>query len=618
MKLQLEAILGLVRTRLVRRARSGWWRLRQMSRRSLQEPAKDAPSGTTVDSTPQFQGFFDGYRGGAFEGWVWQPAVADKPVTVAIYANGFRLGEAEASIFRADLRAAGIGHGRFGFSLPLALDLQHSEPVQIVVRVKDGPILAGGEIVITGAEPLSKDDTVAFEAFIAAVLGPEGPRKSSPEQLEPKTNFIVYCPTDEEARSELISVAEYDYAFVLKTFTALLERFGDVHHVDDPARQVDALYAAHLSKGEVSLFLSFAPPHRTTLGLRCPVIPVIAWQYPTIPAEAWGTERRHDWRWVLGQAGRAIALSDLAARAIKAALGSRFPVMSVPTPIWDRQPQYHHLPIRSPAASARIDVDGFVFESSQVQLGPAVETPPLPAPGQLPNGVELDGVVFTSVFSPADGRKNWPDLVTAFLAAFSDRSDATLVLKMVGGGPELWWSDLFDRLGRVPPFTCRLVVINGVLDEAQHAALIAASHWVVNASTAEGLCVPLMEFMCSDRPAIAPVHTALADYLDATCALLVHSDEQYCGWPHDFRLGMPATAHQVSWSSLRDAYAEAYRLVREEPARYQTLARAAGARMAAFCRHTVGAERLSSFLGVGHLTTPPPHASELAAADALA
>ena len=348
------------------------------------------------------------------------------------------------------------------------------------------------------------------------------------------------------------------------------------------------------------------------------MIPVIAWQYPTIPSEIWDGERRHDWRWVLRQAGRAITLSDLAARAIKATMGTDFPVVSVPAPVWDRQPQLHSLPTRPVTVAAKIEVDGFVFDSRRAAFSPGVAAARPPTPGAQPDRVELEGIVFTSVFSPSDGRKNWPDLVTAFLAAFADRSDATLVLKIDGDAPEAWWRDLLDRVGRMPAFICRLVVIIGVLDSSNSVSLIAASHWAVNASTAEGLCLPLIELMCSGRPAIAPVHTAMADYLDAACALVVHSDEQYCGWPHDPRLGMPTTCHQVSWSALRDAYAEAYRLVKEEPARYLALGRAAGARMEAFCSDAVVAERLSSVLGLGQLATPPQQASKLMIADALA
>jgi glycosyltransferase involved in cell wall biosynthesis len=569
------------------------------------------------ETTTRFQGFFDGYRGGAFEGWVWQPDEPDAPVVVEVYANGFRLGETEASIYRPDLRAAGIGHGRFGFSLAFPIDLERTDAVQVSVRIKDGPTLAGGETTLGGAEPLSDEDATAFQAFIAAVLGRGAPREVDAGEPDPKTHFIVYCPTGAEAKSGILGMAEYSYAFVLKAFAPLLARFGEVHLVDDPARQVDLLYAAHLARGETSLFLSFAPPHRTTLGLRCPVIPVIAWEFPTIPSEVWDEERRHDWRWVLRQTGRAITLSDLAARAVKAAMGVDFPVVAIPAPVWDRQPEGQRLPARAPATPAVIEVDGFVFDSRKVGFSAGMSTPRLPAPGELPGRVELSGVVFTSVFSPKDGRKNWPDLVTAFLAALADRSDATLVLKMVGNDPEQWWWELFDRVSRMPEFACRLVVINGFLDDARYNQLIAASQWVVNASSAEGLCLPLIEFMCAGRPAIAPAHTAMADYLDASCGLVVHADEQYCGWPHDTRMGMTTTRHPVSWSALKAAYEEGYRLVREAPARYDALGQAAANRMEAFCSDAIVAERLSAFLGLGHLTTPPPQASELLMADML-
>lgn len=573
-----------------------------------------------MDEQPtETQGFFDGYRGGAFEGWVWRPERPDSdPVLVEVFANGFRLGEAEASIYRPDLRASGIGHGRFGFSLPFAIDLERPDPVKVSVRIKDGPALNGGETTIGGAAPLSEHDAAAFQAFVAAVLGQPGPRDPEREEPEPKTHFIVYCPTGAEANAAMLGADEYSYAFVLKDFAPVLARFGEVHVVDDPARQVDLLYENHLARGETSVFLSFAPPHRTTLGLRCPVVPIIAWEYPTIPTEVWEDEKRHDWRWVLRQTGRAITLSGLAARAIKAAMGEDFPVVAIPTPVWDRMPHLDDLPLPTLEARRPVKVEGFVLDIRHSDFSPDMVTPGLPSSGVLPDRVELDGVVFTSVFAPKDGRKNWPDLVTAFLAALGDRPDATLVLKMIGRDPEQWWWELYERLSRARAFVCRLVVIHGFLHDERYAELIAASHWVVNASNAEGACLPLIEFMSAGRPAIGPAHTAMSDYLDGSRGLLVHADEQYCGWPHDTRMGMTTTRNQVSWSALRDAYGEGYRLVKEDPSRHRSLGEAAGACMKAFCSDQAVADRLSRFLGLGHLSKAPPQASKLLTADMLA
>jgi hypothetical protein len=151
----------------------------------------------------------------------------------------------------------------------------------------------------------------------------------------------------------------------------------------------------------------------------------------------------------------------------------------------------------------------------------------------------------------------------------------------------------------MPPFQCRIVVVNGYMDEARYAALIAATDWVVSASLAEGLCLPLVEFMCADRPAVSPLHTAMADYVDTACALIVDSDEEYCGWPHDTRMGMTTARHRVAWSSLRDRLAEAYHVAEADPARHKAMAEAAGRTMQAFCSDSVVAAKLDAFLGLG-------------------
>ena len=45
--------------------------------------------------------------------------------------------------------------------------------------------------------------------------------------------------------------------------------------------------------------------------------------------------------------------------------------------------------------------------------------------------LELSGVVYTSIFNPDDGRKNWQDLLTAWTAALADHEEATLVCKLI-------------------------------------------------------------------------------------------------------------------------------------------------------------------------------------------
>ena len=565
---------------------------------------------------------FDGYRGGCFEGWAYRTEHPDDPVIIEVLANGVLVGEAAASEYRPDLRAAGVGHGRFAFSVPFEIDLERREPVHVIVRAQGGPILTGGEVKVGGAPELSAEDAAAFQAFVATVLGRDVATAEGPPSLNkpcgpPKVNFILHSPTSAQATAEALGVAEYSYGFVLRAFQPLLERFGKVYVVDDPVAQVDVLYEAHLARGEATLFLSFAPPHRTVLGLRAPTVPVIAWEYATIPDEVWDEERRHDWRWVLRQTGRAITLSRLAAQAVKAAMGAEFPVVAIPAPVWDRLGALHHLPLRPRDRAAELEVDGFIFDSRAASFASGMVTPPPPPEQTLPSSVSIDGVVFTSVLSPKDGRKNWPDIVTAFLAAMSGTPEATLVLKMIGADPAPWWWELYDRVSRMPAFQCRVVVVNGYMDDARYAALITATDWVVNASVAEGLCLPLVEFMCADRPAISPRHTAMADYIDPSNALIVDSQEEYCGWPHDTRMGMTTVRHRIAWSSLRDSLAQAYRIATADLALHLAMGKAAGYTMQAFCSDAKVAGKLDAFLGLGACAQPGAPDSALLAPNAV-
>ena len=57
--------------------------------------------------------------------------------------------------------------------------------------------------------------------------------------------------------------------------------------------------------------------------------------------------------------------------------------------------------------------------------------------------------------------------------------------------------------------------ISGLLEGDDYDALIAASHWYASAAKAEGLLLPMQDFLAAGRPAISPVHTAMADVLDA-------------------------------------------------------------------------------------------------------
>jgi glycosyltransferase involved in cell wall biosynthesis len=148
--------------------------------------------------------------------------------------------------------------------------------------------------------------------------------------------ILVYSEVNAETIASSMGLSEYSYYFVLKEFLPVLRILGEVLVVKDPMREVDRLYADARKAGVHCIFLSFTPPHKTPLGLKCPTIPILAWEFDTIPNEYWLGDRVQDWRYGLRRCGRAITHSQLTVKAIREQMGEGYPVISIPAPIWDK------------------------------------------------------------------------------------------------------------------------------------------------------------------------------------------------------------------------------------------------------------------------------------------
>lgn len=509
--------------------------------------------------------------------------------------------------------------------------------------------------------------------------------------------IFVYSQVNAAHIASSLGLPEYSYYFVLRDFLPALQRLGDVQIVETP-EEVDCLYDRACAAGERCVFLSFSPPQKTSLELRCPTIAVFAWEFDSIPNEHWLDELNQNWGYVLGKCGRGITHSGLTVQATKAVLGEDFPIISVPSPVWDKYQGLRERPSPLPLVHPRrIEVrSGVVLDTHDVALAPympgvgavanavkaaraqvqaasvaaAAEAPlvqpyrqqsrlqvsrrylgewylrcvrellpraprPVPAtataaltlvsedttkrleprntvePMLLPKaGVtlqtpewsltpcsfELSGVVFTALFNPYDGRKNWVDMLTAFCAAFKDIPDATLLFKLGHHEYQSALNDMLMCMARMPAFRCRVVLLQGFLEGPEFDSLIRASAFVVNASHGEGQCLPLMEFLSCGKPAIAPRHSAMLDYIDEEVAFVVDSWLDASAWSHDPRLAYRTCRHQIDWQSLREAYRSAYACVKEEPERYARMSASAIERMRGHCSLDVASERLRAFL----------------------
>jgi glycosyltransferase involved in cell wall biosynthesis len=183
-------------------------------------------------------------------------------------------------------------------------------------------------------------------------------------------------------------------------------------------------------------------------------------------------------------------------------------------------------------------------------------------------------------------------MLTAFCWTFREVEDATLVLKMVKGDPSSYRRDLFLILARSAPFKCRVVTMDGFLDDADYAGLMGATSFYVNASNAEGLCMPLMEFMSVGKPVIAPCHTAMADYVDPSAAFVLETTPEHNVWPNDPRHLYTTMRERLKWDSLAAAFAESYRVAKQAPERYAAMGANAEGIMRDYCSDDAVRERL--------------------------
>jgi glycosyltransferase involved in cell wall biosynthesis len=234
--------------------------------------------------------------------------------------------------------------------------------------------------------------------------------------------------------------------------------------------------------------------------------------------------------------------------------------------------------------------------------------PPLPA-GPLTLG---DGLVYLTVFSVGDKRKNYLDLLSSFLLAFRDRPDVTLVIKLVTNRvSEHHEAGILRARYRALGLNhqCRVVVITEFLSEAEMDALFQVATYYVNASHAEGACLPLMRALAGGRPAIAPEHSAMADYMDDQVGFVLRSFPEPTHWPHDPEERLETFRYRPLWSDLRDAFLSSAHLAEHEPIRYQALSRAARARMAEYASRSTAAAALRTALDL----IPEPATSSRAA-----
>jgi glycosyltransferase involved in cell wall biosynthesis len=196
-------------------------------------------------------------------------------------------------------------------------------------------------------------------------------------------------------------------------------------------------------------------------------------------------------------------------------------------------------------------------------------------------------------------------MLGAFIWAFRNVADATLILKVTHADPVRGLQPALSDIAKHGIFVCRVLLIQGMLPDEEYEALVRVTSYAVNTASNEGQCLPLMEFMSAGRPAVAPAHTAMLDYLDEDNAFIVRSSPKPFVWPHDPREAIRTQRNVLSFAGLVHAFRQSYVVARTDPERYAAMSRAASAALQQFCSADVAEARLADVLAAARAPNQP-------------
>lgn len=150
--------------------------------------------------------------------------------------------------------------------------------------------------------------------------------------------------------------------------------------------------------------------------------------------------------------------------------------------------------------------------------------------GEQPALQELEGRrIYVSVFNPGDFRKNAEKILRGFATFADEHPEAVLIVKLVidNQRPTLAMAQQNTLLPKFKEETLvrsdNVMFISAFLDEADMGRFYELSDYYVCLSVGEGQNLPLCEAMAFGVVPISVAHTAMADYIDRSVAVVVPS-----------------------------------------------------------------------------------------------
>ena len=452
-----------------------------------------------------------------------------------------------------------------------------------------------------------------------------------------------------------LGVPGYSHDIVMQLYVPLLRQWGTVITVDDPHAHLETAIDEARSNGLLPIHLSVIPCQDAYLSERAPNVLMPAWEFPDIPDHPFGGKEQNDWTLVSNAASALLVSGPFTLDAFRRAdVTTPIHFVQVPTP-----EDYFRIPLWEGSETTSINCKGYSFPFGETTEDEAEITTEVGCQKDVVSTVtmggyarkklrrvgkktekfvrqssrrmigrkyyrsiskrirrargggdflpearfdelDLSGVVYSSIFNPNDGRKNWTDLLTSFLYALGDKPDATLVIKLVTRDPKSVERVLRYYRRREIEHLCRVVFISDYLTESQLHQLTQASTYYLQTTRAEGNCLPLMNYLSAGRPGISPCHSAIGDYFDEQVGFVAQSHQEPAAWPHDPRLRMRSTWARLVWPSMVEKIRASYDVAKNQPTQYQQLSQNARERMRTWAGTRSVGEKLHKALDAVH------------------
>jgi glycosyltransferase involved in cell wall biosynthesis len=348
--------------------------------------------------------------------------------------------------------------------------------------------------------------------------------------------------------------AHYSYGFAMESFAGVATKEDNVcGYFSYPFSIGSAKTQMRQHKDPVSI--SFLPPDVALLIPRHKNICVFAWEFDRLPVKSDGNNGifKKDYASTLKKFDHVITLSSYSQAALQTYGIDSFVLPSAVSP---------------KAIDSGESIDGLpCYTLSTVSDYYKDHDPELLA-NLLDKSDHKERFLY--ILNPHDIRKNFGNLVTAFVKFRQEHPDAILLLKMTAQGDlgKLQTTAFRREFPSFPETTFENVYfIPQKLSDSKLQMLIDSCQNYVSPSRAEGQNLPLCEAMVSGRVCITPDHTSMSDYVTNDSAIILESNTWMIDEStHKYKDFWGFSWFNVGEQTILDALIKAVSLTEEEKA----------------------------------------------------